>query len=253
MGFYGNTNSLTRSSFQIDRIYPNKYFMELSMEEDNIYLGRYVLVDYDQEIKLDGTAPAGLSDAARTIIQSNKSNYQKNQELDNLGNGSLINDYDSTVWQKVYTPSGMGYVMIAELNGINNWAFEGDEDGYITGSIVVRQNGQVKERFVDIKLTDKFDDIVKNLKALENFKGSDGSYNIANLASQITDVDNRLTTLTSQVNDIKSYIGSVDENFSVDSSGKLSFSDNFLTRVSGWESSLQALSKKTGITIVTHS
>lgn len=48
MGFYGNITNTSRTQFQFDRTYPNRSVMEKGMASDGIYMGRYVLVDYDQ-------------------------------------------------------------------------------------------------------------------------------------------------------------------------------------------------------------
>lgn len=47
MGFYGNITSATKTGFSFDRIYPNRRAMEVNTKSDNVYIGRYVLVDYD--------------------------------------------------------------------------------------------------------------------------------------------------------------------------------------------------------------
>ena len=48
MGFYGNITNTARTQFQFDRVYSNRYSMELSMSTDGVYAGRYVLIEYDQ-------------------------------------------------------------------------------------------------------------------------------------------------------------------------------------------------------------
>lgn len=50
MGFYGNISSVNKSTFQFDKIYSNRAEMEDSCKDDGIFIGRYVLVDYDQEL-----------------------------------------------------------------------------------------------------------------------------------------------------------------------------------------------------------
>lgn len=50
MGFYGNVSNITRSTFQFDRIYGSRSEMEaaLASGNDDVYIGRYTLVEYDQ-------------------------------------------------------------------------------------------------------------------------------------------------------------------------------------------------------------
>ena len=53
MGFYGNITNTSRTQFQFDRTYPNRYDMETHKNIDNVYAGRYVLVEYDSTANLD--------------------------------------------------------------------------------------------------------------------------------------------------------------------------------------------------------
>lgn len=47
MGFYGNITNTAKTQFTFDRTYPNRKTMEARLATDEIYLGRYVLVEYD--------------------------------------------------------------------------------------------------------------------------------------------------------------------------------------------------------------
>lgn len=47
MGFYGNITNTSKIQFVFDKTYQNRKQMEENMATDNIYVGRYVLVDYD--------------------------------------------------------------------------------------------------------------------------------------------------------------------------------------------------------------
>ena len=49
MGFYGKVEHTDKLNFVIDRIYPNRKEMESSVNEDGIFIGRYVLIDYKQK------------------------------------------------------------------------------------------------------------------------------------------------------------------------------------------------------------
>lgn len=53
MSFYGNITNTSRTHFQFDRIYANRYEMENSKNEDGIYAGRFVLVEYDSQMHMD--------------------------------------------------------------------------------------------------------------------------------------------------------------------------------------------------------
>ena len=53
MAFYGNLNNTTRSQFYFDKIYPNRKVMDESASSDQVFLGRYVLVEYNSELSED--------------------------------------------------------------------------------------------------------------------------------------------------------------------------------------------------------
>ena len=53
MGFYGNITNTSRTQFQFDKIYPNRYEMDRNAQTDGVYLGRYVLIEYDNNYHLD--------------------------------------------------------------------------------------------------------------------------------------------------------------------------------------------------------
>lgn len=53
MGFYGNVSNITRSTFQFDQVYPNRLTMDAETNNDGIYIGRYVLVEYDSTMDFD--------------------------------------------------------------------------------------------------------------------------------------------------------------------------------------------------------
>ena len=49
MGFYGNITNTSKTQFQFDLIYPSKRNMTQMCPKDGVYIGRYVLVDYDAD------------------------------------------------------------------------------------------------------------------------------------------------------------------------------------------------------------
>ena len=50
MGFYGNKTSAIKSQFTFDKIYPNRKEMDKKCQEDHVYIGRFVLIDYGLEL-----------------------------------------------------------------------------------------------------------------------------------------------------------------------------------------------------------
>lgn len=71
--FYGNITNTSKTQFQFDKIYPNKYEMEKQKSTDGIYAGRYVLIEYDSAYQQD--------DSYRVWIFKNKL-YNTNKEDD---------------------------------------------------------------------------------------------------------------------------------------------------------------------------
>lgn len=53
MGFYGNITNTSRTQFVFDRTYSSRYEMDTQCSKDNVYAGRYVLVEYDTDASLD--------------------------------------------------------------------------------------------------------------------------------------------------------------------------------------------------------
>lgn len=148
MGFYGSVVSTTKTPFTYDRIYTTRANMEEACEEDGVFLGRYVLVEYD-ESTVKGYYSNGVfyKDAEKTqvmpgeekvlyqnllevsgfytysssskkwnkITSGANSAYSYNYDIDvkKYGRG-----YDSTVWIKHYdvTTNKYHYLLMAELN-----------------------------------------------------------------------------------------------------------------------------------------
>lgn len=49
MGFYGNITNTTRTQFSFDATYPSRRIMDEHAADDRVYVGRYVLVEYDSD------------------------------------------------------------------------------------------------------------------------------------------------------------------------------------------------------------
>jgi hypothetical protein len=49
MGFYGNITNTSKTTFSFDYIYNTRKAMDEVAETDGVFLGRYVLIDYDEE------------------------------------------------------------------------------------------------------------------------------------------------------------------------------------------------------------
>ena len=129
MSLYGNVKRVASSTFQFDRVYPNRVAMEAAQNTDGVYAGRYILIEYGQRYEkkkqLD-TNGEPISNGANgfvyetdeegkpVIVQTEE--YSSNYNIDVAQFGV---PYDSTVWQKIYSSeSGEKYVMVAELNAL---------------------------------------------------------------------------------------------------------------------------------------
>lgn len=48
--FYANLPNTSRNQFQFDKVYPNRMSMDASAQTDEVFVGRYVLIEYDTKI-----------------------------------------------------------------------------------------------------------------------------------------------------------------------------------------------------------
>lgn len=140
MSFYGNLKRVNSSPFIFDRYYPSRKAMDEAAATDGVYVGRYVLVRYDYEIKdekiiySDRYEPKFLeaSELTEDLYESGKffiknennlyvlctdDNYDSSKRYyrrvraitENYQNSmredfERYNDtFDATIWQKIYT------------------------------------------------------------------------------------------------------------------------------------------------------
>lgn len=82
MGFYGNITNTSKTTFQFDRIYPNRNEMDKNADSDGVYVGRYVLIEYDKKINpLNYTVVYKRN----VPISTNKNNYVLGLSLNAAG------------------------------------------------------------------------------------------------------------------------------------------------------------------------
>lgn len=127
MSFYGNIKRVQSSPFVFDKYYPNRAAMDAAALNDNVYIGRYVLVKYTCKYESQDSNKLIYFDKYEAIPNSTTNekqvcqDYQSNADIDI----NRYNDtFDGTVWQKIYTnvtdESGTRpiekYIMVAELN-----------------------------------------------------------------------------------------------------------------------------------------
>lgn len=71
MGFYGNITNTAKTQFSFDKIYPNRKAMDLgAASADGVYVGRYVLIEYDGDIHQD-TFPRVVFKNGNAYLHSN--------------------------------------------------------------------------------------------------------------------------------------------------------------------------------------
>lgn len=51
--FYGNITNTAKAQFVFDKKYPNRHEMDMQAQYDDVYIGRYVLVEYENDISKD--------------------------------------------------------------------------------------------------------------------------------------------------------------------------------------------------------
>lgn len=154
MGFYGNITNTAKTTFSFDHIYHTRTEMDKLANLDGVFLGRYVLINYDEEpikayyykgafyngpsyinaLKLEPIEDVIYQDLNVNPSEGyrfyewdpNSKTYQGlssstgytayfSKDVSNYGRG-----YDSTVWVKRYNEqtSTYQYVLIAELNAV---------------------------------------------------------------------------------------------------------------------------------------
>ena len=67
MGFYGNITNTSRTQFQFDRTFPNRTVMDQFIGTDGVYIGRFVLVEYDKALAADWCITAYMKTDANNI------------------------------------------------------------------------------------------------------------------------------------------------------------------------------------------
>ena len=153
MGFYGKIANSNKTAFSFDKVYTSRHEMDLNAQNDGIFIGRYVVVEYDEPpvtAYFDGTAFYSTSDfreqsritprmgiiyqdlvrsnAPYTFYRWNGSNYEALASSISTSYAAYFNTdvtlygrgYDSTAWIKTFDVehNNYRYVLIAELNTV---------------------------------------------------------------------------------------------------------------------------------------
>ena len=91
MGFYGNITNTSKTQFQFDKIYSNRVEMERNLLKDNIYIGRYVLIEYDNDIQRDDILRVYTTDEITFYLDSSKNTKLTKGQI---GRNELAYTYD---------------------------------------------------------------------------------------------------------------------------------------------------------------
>ena len=88
MGFYGNITNINKTTPYPDLTYPNRVTMEANAQKDGVYIGRYVLVDYDATDSVNTIQASVKCDKDGNIIYVAGSNQPQ------ICTGTVVDDVD---------------------------------------------------------------------------------------------------------------------------------------------------------------
>ena len=100
MGFYGNITNTSNTTFSFDKIYSNRREMDANVNNDGIFIGRYVLVEYDK-------------DAAYPVIYTNGTEFFSDNTLEkriNYSGEKQKPEHESTI--EAFYKNDIGQVQI---------------------------------------------------------------------------------------------------------------------------------------------
>ena len=91
--FYGNITNTSRTSFQFDKTFPNRFLMDAGIKTDGILPGRQVLIEYDYDPTIGMT---------RVVFDGNKAYYWQAEDSNQFNPSNLITKRDITKGTYVY-------------------------------------------------------------------------------------------------------------------------------------------------------
>lgn len=105
MGFYGNITNVSRTQFQFDRIYSNRVEMEKNKLSDGIFIGRHVLIEYDQN-GLDSMKQVQFKDGKAYYNPKGTTGYQTLLTTSNTNNPEVVYVVESDESHSFYIYKG---------------------------------------------------------------------------------------------------------------------------------------------------
>lgn len=132
MGFYGNITNVANTTFQFDKIYPNRLDMEAHCNSDGIMVGRYVLVEYDQSagypvIYVDASGygyPSSEMDANTRIKYGSEEGQFTTDEIGQNQSGKTVIFYRCSGVDSGYAIFEEVTSVTSESNYIKNFAID---------------------------------------------------------------------------------------------------------------------------------
>ena len=120
MSFYGDIKRVHSSPYVFDKIYPNRTIMDDKCASDGVYIGRYVLIEYNCCYENENSDELVYFD--RINADSENSSIDERYQANVTADITKYKDtFNATVWQKIYTnvkeDSPEKYILIAKLSG----------------------------------------------------------------------------------------------------------------------------------------
>lgn len=130
--FYGNITNTSKTQFQFDKIYPNRYEMERQKSTDGIYAGRYVLIEYDSTYQQDDSYRVWIFGNRLYSVNEENDSYLiyrsaketiENKKLSSVPAGTIVFTADDKISSSTgYYYTNVKYYQITEDNPIGQAA-----------------------------------------------------------------------------------------------------------------------------------
>ena len=136
MGFYGNITNTAKTQFQFDLVYPSKFKMTQMCPKDGVYIGRYVLVDYDADP--NNTIKDGYRGEGNLIdFKDGGFLYQSPGLEEDLKITYFENEYWDYDWSSTDVINGVIEGTVIRVKENKDQYAQYDEDGAGLGEVIV--------------------------------------------------------------------------------------------------------------------
>jgi hypothetical protein len=105
MSFYGNITNTTKTGFSFDKTYSNRKEMDDNAKKDGVYIGRFVLVDYDKDA--ENARPAYYKEGMDRYLYSDRT-------LNNI----IRYNQDGMILDEHGTITGVGINDVCYINAV---------------------------------------------------------------------------------------------------------------------------------------